>query len=449
MRLLIQGYIKNLFIGAGVILVIYASGYIPYVLSAKKNSFNKACKKLGFDEESSQALLEIFYLSGYFEPDKFLHDIKKAKIKNADSVFNKEFENLKKAHVVQGDKEEYNIDNFRAASLNKVFFKNSDVTERELLNLIFYQAQNAFGRKIGEERDRISGSTILELQEKRYLEAAKKLNLIDRIEPSLNKYDEAWIAGARRSITLLRIIDFEYAKKEYNITIKGNTYILAGERNLTPSLDYIDEGLYDLIITNRYKNLDPIEVTKYNISNAEGGNKQLAALFKKYNKQPTETLAAKDILEFLEIKDIEVLDTKANGDIRPTTSSTVKDAVDNLIQKIDAGEFGPQKKFVILLQTNNPYVERQTLVAQREVNKALVERGVSAEGYQITIKGIGAPCVQDIKVINSELGALIAEKWTNVSGGEDSSYLLFQTRGRDEVNNEQGAEGIKLVGSDK
>ena len=430
-------HLLNILIAACIIFAFYISGYIPYVLSAKKqlleqSNFNKACETLGFDEQASQALLEIFYLSGYFEHDKFLHDIKKANIKNADRVFNQEFENLKKTHAVQPNQKDSKIDKFRADILNKVFFKNSDVTQRELLNIILYQGQNAFGRKIGEERDRISGSTILGVQEKHYLEAAKKLNLINRIEPSLNEYDEAWIAGARRSIMLLRIIDFEYVKDKYKITIKGKTYILAGERKLTPSLDYINQELYDLTIKNRYKNLDLIDLKKYTISNIEVGNKQLIALSRKYNKKLTETLAAKDTLDFLKIKDITILDTKANRGKRPTTSSTVKDAVDNFVEKIDAGEFGSQKKFVILLQTNNPYVERQTLVAQREVDKALLERSLSTKGYKIEIEGIGASCVQEIKVINSELGALIAEKWSNVSSGEDSSYLLYQTRDHDE-----------------
>jgi hypothetical protein len=253
---------------------------------------------------------------------------------------------------------------------------------------------------------------------------------------------------------LSRVIDFEYVIKQYKIKIIGKTYILAGGRQLSPILDSINPKLHDKIKKNRGRNLDLIDTKKYAASTIEEGIEQLLKLAQKndiklasdysffkqggnllpnYSKgedrKLTETLAAKDILQELNIKNIDIIDKEKQGLKRPTTSSTVKDAIYSFIKKIGDGEFKDKKEFVILLQTNNPYVERQTLVAQREVNKALIKSKLLDAGYKIIIEGIGSSCNEDIKVINSELGALVAEKWINVSDREDNSYLLYQTRG--------------------
>lgn len=90
-----------------------------------------------------------------------------------------------------------------------------------------------------------------------------------------------------------------------------------------------------------------------------------------------------------------------------------------------------KKAFVILLQTNNPHIERQTLVAQREVNDALIESKLIDEGYQVIIEGVGfSDNNRNINIINSELASLIAEKWRNISNGVDGKHLFYQTRSK-------------------
>lgn len=309
--------------------------------------FNKACKKLGFDEPQQKALLEIFYLSGYFNRQKFLNDLKRSRVRNANIVFEKEYKNLHDAHALQGD-----FKKLDASFLNNVLFQDSNITEREILNLILYQAQNAFGRKVGEERDSIKSINFSRLDQLHYIDAAKMLNLIDRPPLFYSEYDEVWIAGASRYSMLLRVLDFEYIVRNFNIKINGQSYILAGERQLSPSLDGVSPYLYQDIANIRGKNLDEVDFKHYPKIVTQQNKNQLLELAQRYNvklnednpfienskkflfnyeqeKGPklTETLAAKDILHQLNISGIDIVDTQADGHKRPDTATTIKDAI--------------------------------------------------------------------------------------------------------------------------
>lgn len=152
------------------------------------------------------------------------------------------------------------------------------------------------------------------------------------------------------------------------------------------------------------------------------------------SKKLTETLMSQDLIAtyLTSLNTITTVDTLAEQHQRPTTSSTARDAATKFVKRIADGEFGDQREFVILYETNNPYIERQEIATQREVNKVLKAYKLD-KSYIIKIEGVGFKCKQDVTTVHSELAALIAEKWKtatgeNVSPKRPIEKLLFQTR---------------------
>lgn len=76
--------------------------------------------------------------------------------------------------------------------------------------------------------------------------------------------------------------------------------------------------------------------------------------------------------------------------------------------------------------TNNPYIERQTIATQREVDKVLKDYNLD---IKILINGVGFRCKQDVSVVHSEFAALIAEEWkTILPHKRPIEVLQYQTR---------------------
>jgi hypothetical protein len=145
----------------------------------------------------------------------------------------------------------------------------------------------------------------------------------------------------------------------------------------------------------------------------------------------TETLMAKEIKNSLWLNDeVSIIDTKAENSLRPTTKTTAADVVKEFLGKIKRGEFGEQKVFNILVQTNNPYIESQTLEIKRQFKEALLKFGLT--DYQINVEGIGFPLKQDFAALHSAFARLIAEKWKDAQSTNPSlraiDEMLYQTR---------------------
>lgn len=87
-----------------------------------------------------------------------------------------------------------------------------------------------------------------------------------------------------------------------------------------------------------------------------------------------------------------IIDTLAEQHQRPNTASTTRDAAAKLVERIVNGEYADKKEFIILFESNNPYIERQTIATQREVNKLLKDSGLSNKGYLVKIEGMGFKC---------------------------------------------------------
>ena len=348
-------------------------------------------------------------------------------------------------------------------------FKAEFLEVQDVMDYLLYVAQNAFNRKLGQERNELMQQEWMVQHINDYVASARILGLVDREFPKRLEYDEAWIAGASRLNLFARIVDYKYLLSQ-GIKITGLTLVLAGERPLWANLDGMDPKIYQKLVEalNMGANLDELDIFTFhgNDFRLEEGKRYIRDLAERYyialdqtipciqymtkeecpnglfprrfypnyttntEKKLTETVMAEDLVSsFLKGASIRVINTITQENQRPTTASTAYDAAKCFISRILSGAFGDQKDFFLLLQTNNPHVERQTLATEREVNRALVNFGL--DGYTITIHGAGFGCKRDITAIHSEFAALIAEKWKSACRvpKRDIKDLLFQTRG--------------------
>jgi hypothetical protein len=302
----------------------------------------------------------------------------------------------------------------------------------------------------------------------------------------LKEYDGCWIAGAERIILLQRIIDYNYHIYSKGIQINGETLILAGQQELWADIDGMPREMGEKLMEALQWNIDidtirlSLSIVDDSATITEEGKTYMMKLAQDYNirldpSEPfvqytkidecppgrfpnriyanyydmnetsklTETRLSKDLLKNYSngnTDNINIIDTLAENQQRPNTASTARDATERIVKRILSGEYGDRRIFNILLCTNNPYIERQTLTTQWEVNKILEEKGLTAEGYQIKIEGVGFSRKQSLGIIHSELGALITEKYKYALAGMERTRgrqhrrhinrLLFQTRDR-------------------
>ncbi len=462
--------------------------YDGYVKSKAASNFELAATRLGFagykkvDRDISaanhqEALLKQLQIAGDFQPDKLWHSVNRLGFKDPVAVFRDIYPAVKKSKADQTDPSKFN-----AKVLRKNLGKGSLLDEQDLRDLILDMSQNAFGRGAGQERNELSSKAWMSTYEREYLANAATLRLIDRETPEHQLYDLGWIAGASRIGVLARIIDYRNILEKYNIKIIGDTSVLAGARPLWANIDGITPTVLQELVGawNTRTDLDSVDISlpvgddqarinegqEYMLTLATKSKIRLNPLspfiqYKTKEDSPsgyfpgrvyphyeqeetrklTESLMSQDIVSTYltdQSASVAIVDTQATQHQRPTTISTTRDATKNLAQRIIAGEYGSKKEFVVLFQTNNPYIERQTIAAQREANKIFKEFKLDTKGYTIKIEGIGFKCKQDVATIHSELAALVAEKWKNavelqteegIAPKRNIDTLLYQTRG--------------------
>lgn len=451
-------------------------GYGAYRYSKSPSQFEIATEELGFDSGSKQtdALLNIFYLSGRLRPQNIWQDLHKVgKINEPEKVF----QSISAALVRSGANQD-DLSKFSAKILRKNLFKDSGLDVQDAKDLILFIVQHDYGRKVGQERLEINSKDWMIVHKDSYIASAKKLKLIDRIEPKYKEYDECWICGASRPGLLKRLIDNQYVRDAHDVKVVGKTLILTGERELWADIDGISPEIGAMLLKAKEDkcNLDEINLPpmrqeirilegKIYISNLARKNgialdsknpfvqceaskcppgrfpgREYPNYAKKDAPKLTERLMAEDILPafFLGQKN-EILNNKHFTGIRPDTYSTAKEAVKDLFTDINSGKFGEKKEIKILYQTNNPYIQRQILAAQKVIDDLCGDNKDSnpnLKGVKIIIDGVGFACNQGVEVIHSELGGLIADRWKiahqkDESPKRDIADLLYQTRVQD------------------
>jgi hypothetical protein len=196
-------------------------------------------------------------MAGYFQPKKLWQDINRLGSKNPEASFKELYPAIKKSNADESDPNKFN-----PKILRKNLAKDTTLDEQDVMNLLVCLSQNAFARKVGQERNELSSKEWMKEYEKEYLAAAKVLRLIDRETPEYQNYDSAWIAGASRIGLMTRLIDYSYTLSKYGIKINGNTSVLAGARELWANIDGISPITRDKLI-KAYKtkaNLDTLDV---------------------------------------------------------------------------------------------------------------------------------------------------------------------------------------------
>lgn len=468
-----------------LLLIATYFSYHGYVQSIAASNFELAATRLGFigykkidrdisEAKHQEALLKQLQVAGYFQLDNLWHSINRLGVKDPVAIFKHLYPAVRKSKADQGDPSKFN-----AKILRKNLGKGSLLDEQDLMDLIFDMSQNAFGRTVGQERNELSSQAWMSRYEKEYLANAAILRLIDRELPEHQLYDFGWIAGASRPGLLARIIDYRNILEKYNIKIIGGTSVLAGGRLLWANIDGINPHLLKILIGAYHArtDLDSLDVSlpvgedqarteegqEYILSLAAKNHIRLNPLspFIQYQTKETspsgyfpdriypnyaegetrkliETLMSEDIVHtYLANSSITVVDTPPQQQQQPTTATTARDAAKDIAQRIVSGKYGSKKQLVIIFQTNNPYIERQTIAAQREASKIFKEFKLDKQGYTIKVEGVGFKCKQGVAIIHSELAALITEKWKNAAEAQTEmgvapkrkfESLLYQSR---------------------
>jgi len=469
-----------LFISAGILALATYFTYDGYTKSTTPSAFELAANRLGFNgykkadkivsaANHQEALLKQLQMAGYFQPATLWQTINHLGVKDPATTFTKIYSAVKKSKADQSEPSKFN-----AKILRKNLGKGTELDEQDAMDFILYTAQNAFGRKLGQERNELAAHDWMNTHKTDYFAAATTLRLIDRETPERQEYDKAWIAWASRIGVWARIIDYDYTLSKYNIKVRGETSILAGERGLWANIDGITPSVRDKLVEAYVtkRDLDTIDISLpvgEDMERVKEGQEYMASLaarsgvkldpsspfiqyatkeecppgyfpgrvYPKYadskGRKLTETLMSKDLLTTYpptNVSAITTVDTLADQGQRPTTSSTARDAAITFVKDIMSGVYGDKKEFVILFETNNPYIERQTIATQREVDKVLKASKLDS---RIKVEGIGFKCKQDVATVHSELAALIAEKWKTATGEDiltkrSIEKLLFQTR---------------------
>ncbi|OEY86890.1 hypothetical protein BIY23_00040 [Wolbachia pipientis] len=447
---------KNLLLTLPLFIIISVS--YPFIrYSLKPSKFELASNELSLNKPQQEALLNVFYLSGYFNADKLWHDISSFdKTGHPEMVFRSVVKSLNAAGV---DKNRYN-----PALLRKNLFKEEveNMGVQDIKAWILYVTQNLFKREIGQERYELTAESSINQNQhtNEYIKAAEAFNMLNEVLHKKQAYDEAWITGASRKGLIKRIIYYnELAEK---VKIKHDTIILTGDRPLWVEID----GLDTVTKGELQKEKPDVDILNLTPRDTHDGKEYMLKLasdnkvtlnekkFIKYEqsqecplglypgrtylnykdiggKKITEAIMAQDLANKLINKKVIIIDASHKDKKRRVdTVSTGRSAGEFLIKKIFQKEFADQKNFSILLISNNPYIERQEIAIQREINKLLKDNALNKENYVITIEGVGAASSQkNIAVILPELAALITEKYkSNIAEKYTREELMYQTR---------------------
>lgn len=463
--------------------IVGRPAYKGYKQSVLRSPYECAAYKLqlnGFQEgncivtaqEQQEALLKIFHLAGLFHAGNLWTTLVHMNFSNRPELFKSIMQVMVQTNAVDEDPTRCNY-----KKLRKNLFKGTTVTEMDVIDFLLYLGQSAFGRRADEERYEKSHQTWMSSYSCLYQEAAARLGMIKRILPKAQHYYEAWITGASREGLLTRLIDFKQALTYRSISIDGDIFILTGQRPLWAELDGIGTVMLSRLeeAMQSGRNLDNLPIPLENIAERieEGKNYMLqlakdnhitlnpSSPFMVYAKDKggpsplflpnrtypnyaawdkgmlTEATMSKDLVaRYMDIK-MQIIDTPAENDKRPDTESTIKIISQRLVQKIQQGTpDGAQKLFKIYFQSNQPYVQRQTLIAQRIINKALQENGL--RDIQIEIDGVGFESKSPVTIVHSEVGALLNEKYrsADVHSSRDIKTLQYRTRTKEIVTEE-------------
>ncbi len=375
-------------------------------------------------KEHAITLFSYLDLAGYLSPDLFNKAIDYLSKSKPFDVDNDTICNDFSAAYEAAHKE----GTFDVESLFKNFFGKDYFKVNDIVDLIVFLQQTAFDRKFGVERDKLQAKSWLEKHGEFFRELATSLGVVTALPPRHKTYCGTAIMGAASARVKKRIEYFKSLSQDC-----GEVWALSGNRELSKGLD--EEDVMDAVATAAEKPI--LFVTK-----GEG----LAA--RDYLDHVTETMMVNYLLLSMNVRQkIAVIDSKAEeGHWRVTTAQGAKDIAKILVQKIKNKEMVASEdgiyRFMIIAE--QPYAGRMAKQVQRAFSIQIASEGLS-ELITIKVEGVGPGIKEEdlskIEVltrINSDLGALMAERYTDARSNllqedpnltlRDSKILMFSTR---------------------
>jgi hypothetical protein len=335
---------------------------------------------------------------------------------------------LDAAGAYQDNPEEFFADDIISKLLDDGNFDNEDAVD-----LVTYLQQTAFGRAVGQERNELQNQSWMETHKDRFMQNAEALGVINETRPERQNFDYSFLMGAARLRAQTRTQDLKNQAEDG--LEPGVVKVLAGQRELNAELDGLgpeaevkkQDGITYIFNLAAKHDIQPNPQQAF----IERNGRTFFNYADNQQQRVTETLMMNDQVEtILGDTDIEyiLVDTQSDENGRPTTKTTSDDALKSIIEGL--GET-PQQDIHVLVQSNQPYVERQRLVVERSFRDLKEEFGL--DGVNFVFHGTGEANELGAVGVNSALGALSGERYSALTRDDDgrkrdASSLMFQTR---------------------
>jgi hypothetical protein len=305
---------------------------------------------------------------------------------------------------------------FNAEIFLNEFAKQDYFTVPDIVDLITFLQQTAFDRMAGVERDRLQAQDWMTQNAERFLINARQLGIITPLPPRAREYCVNAVMGASAPRVRSRI-NYRKTLDDVSGLRLGESWALSGKRELSKGLD--DEETMEAVARSIGKPINYVE-------KPQGKDRRvfLDGVF--------ETMMVNYLLEQIcQGKNFQFLDSPVEKNHwRATAQQNATDIAPVIVDRILNKKLlpGSDNIYHIMIIAEQPYVGRMTRAIQRAFNEEIQKR-------QLDIKLIVEPCGQGIipkeymnpekiKVINSELGSLIAERYKDASLRLKAEYRL-------------------------
>ena len=169
------------------------------------------------------ALLDLLYLSGRFEPYNIWQDLLRIYDPlEAKQIFLDSIGDFVISGATQSEYKKFN-----APSLRKRLFKHSNISKEDILDWVLV-ASGYLDLSIKTTLPLIQAPSWTVNNSDIFYASAKTLGMIDRIESSMYEYDSLWILGSSRLSFIEKIIDFSelYHNNKIKIVFVISSYVI-------------------------------------------------------------------------------------------------------------------------------------------------------------------------------------------------------------------------------
>ena len=169
-------------VGVGILAPVAYFGVEGYHRSVTPSNFELAANRLGFNgyekadhtvssAHHQEALLKQLQMSGYFQPAKLWQYINHlGGVKDPISTFNNIYQAVKKSKADESDPNKFN-----PKILRKNLSKGTELDQQDIMDLILYISQDAFGRKAGQERNELGSQDWMTKYKEEYFCSGKNI----------------------------------------------------------------------------------------------------------------------------------------------------------------------------------------------------------------------------------------------------------------------------------